>query len=167
MAETTSRAFVPQLSLQAETARDLMSDNLISLRKDAGVQDAITLMVDRGYTAAPVIDESGRPLGVITISDILVHNREFVRYLKADSAIARGSNRSADRSAAAAGSEVVDPATVGEIMTPAIFTVMEDASAKVVVETLTSLNVHHLFVSDQQGILIGVISMGDILRKLK
>jgi CBS domain-containing protein len=167
MAETTSRAFVPQLSLQAATARDLMSNNLISVRKDASVLDAITLMVDRGYTAAPVIDESGRPLGVITVSDILVHNREFVRYLKSNDALAKGSIRAQSRLAADAIPDVVDPTTVGQIMTPAIFTVMEDASAKVVVETLTSLNVHHLFVSDQQGILIGVISMGDILRKLK
>ena len=26
--------------------------------------------------------------------------------------------------------------------------------------------VHHLFVSDDSGVLVGVISMGDILRKL-
>ncbi len=162
MAETTRHNFVPQLTLQASTAADLMSDNLISLEKGASVQDAIALMVDRGYTAAPVIDQSGKPLGVITVTDILIHNRELVRYLKT------GDVKSPGRPATAeAKIEVVDRATVGEIMTPAIFTVMEDAPAKVVVETLTSLGVHHLFVSDRQGILIGVISLGDILRKLK
>jgi CBS domain-containing protein len=158
---------IPHLTLQATTARELMSDNPISLRKDAGIRDAIALMTDRGFMAAPVIDDSGRPIGVISVTDILIHDREFVSYLKNDDPTTKADMRAHKRLPADMGIEVVDRTTVGEIMTPAIFTVMEDATAADAVKTLLSLKIHHLFVSDKQGVLIGVISMGDILRKLK
>ena len=35
-----------------------------------------------------------------------------------------------------------------------------------VVEQLLALNVHHLFVSDAAGVIVGVISPVDVLRKL-
>ena len=161
-----SQTIIPHLTLEATTARELMSDNPISLRQHAGIRDAIALMTDRGFTAAPVIDDGGRPIGVISVTDVLIHDREFVSYLKTDPTT-KGDLRTHKRLPADMGIEVVDRTTVGEIMTPAIFTVMEDATAIAVVETLLKLRVHHLFVSDQQGVLIGVISMGDILRKLK
>src|SRR5262245_31760575 len=63
-----SPIIIPHLTLQATTARELMSENPISLRKDAGIRDAIALMMDRGFTAAPVIDDSGRPIGVVSVT---------------------------------------------------------------------------------------------------
>jgi CBS domain-containing protein len=167
MAKLEQQTIVPHLTLQALTAAELMSDNPISLRKNAGIRDAIALMTDRGFAAAPVIDESGRPIGVITVTDILIHDREFVSYLKTGDPTVKGKLRTHARLPADMGIEVVDRTTIGEIMTPAIFTVMENATAAAVVQTLLSLRIHHLFVSDRQGILVGVISMGDILRKLK
>jgi len=71
-----------RLTLEADTAGDLMSPNPVSLRKDASVHEAIALLTDRNFDAAPVIDEMGRPVGVVTVTDILVHDREYARYLK-------------------------------------------------------------------------------------
>ena len=58
--------------LGARTATDLMTPNPISLREDAHVKDAVALLVDKGYSAAPVINEAGHPVGVLSRSDILV-----------------------------------------------------------------------------------------------
>ena len=44
--------------------------------------------------------------------------------------------------------------------------VITDTPARSVVEQLLALNVHHLFVSDAAGIIVGVISPVDVLRKL-
>ena len=156
------------LSLEAETAADLMSTNPISLRRDASVQEAIALLTDRNFNAAPVIDENGRPVGVVTVTDILVHDREYVRYLKTGdttprSDLARHGSHLPDDF----GIEVVDRTGVSEIMTPAVFTVAADTPARTVVRRLLDLQVHHLFVADDAGVLIGVISTCDILRRLE
>jgi CBS domain-containing protein len=51
-------------------------------------------------------------------------------------------------------------------MTPAVFSVREDTSADSVVEQMLALNVHHLFVVDDAGVVVGVISPLDIVRQL-
>src|SRR5438309_4957159 len=64
------------LTLHARTAADLMVSNPISLRAEAGVAEAIALFTEKGIAAAPVIDEAGHPIGVVSRSDLLVHQRE-------------------------------------------------------------------------------------------
>jgi len=51
-------------------------------------------------------------------------------------------------------------------MTPAVFTVDTDTPARTAVQKMLDLRVHHLFVADQDGVLVGVISSCDILRRL-
>jgi CBS-domain-containing membrane protein len=158
---------IPGLRLDAETAAELMSLNPISLRRDANVHEAIALLTDRNFTAAPVIDENGRPIGVVTVTDILVHDREYVRYLNLDDPTARGDlELHAGHLPDSFGIEVVDRTSVEEIMTPAVFTVPTDMPAADVVGRMLSLKVHHLFVADDDGVLVGVISTCDVLRRL-
>src|SRR2546423_1313011 len=71
----------PSLRLHGETAADLMVANPISLRADANVREALVLLTDKGFSAAPVIDEAGRPVGVLSRGDLLVHDREKVDYI--------------------------------------------------------------------------------------
>lgn len=155
----------PRLMLQADTAADLMAENPISVPMDAPIQEAIALMTDRGYHAAPVIDDGGRPVGVVSVTDILIHNREFVGYLKRDTT-ADADLREHGKLPEDMGIEVVDRTTVGEIMTPTVFTIRQSALAGEVVQAMKTHHVHHLFVSDDSGVLVGVISAGDLVRKL-
>jgi CBS-domain-containing membrane protein len=157
----------PRLNLNADTAADLMSPNPISLRHDASVHDAIATLIDRSFDAAPVIDENGRAVGVVTVTDILVHDREYVRYLKTGDMTPRSDLETIGRRLPEDfGIEVVDRTSVEEIMTPTVFTVSPDDSTAFVIRKMLELNVHHLFVADTAGVLIGVISTCDILRRL-
>jgi len=155
-----------RLTLEADTAGDLMSLNPVSLRKDASVHEAIALLTDRNFDAAPVIDDKGRPVGVVTVTDILVHDREYARYLKTGDMTAQSDLRVHDHLPEDFGIEIVDRTRVEEIMTPAVFTVDADTPARTAVQKLLDLRVHHLFVADPDGVLVGVISTCDILRRL-
>jgi hypothetical protein len=66
----------PPLTLRAETAADLLMPNPVSIPETALVQEAITLLTEKGFSAAPVIDEAGRPVGVLSRTDLLIHDRE-------------------------------------------------------------------------------------------
>ncbi|MBN9121218.1 MAG: CBS domain-containing protein, partial [Planctomycetes bacterium] len=50
---------------------------------------------------------------------------------------------------------------------PAVFSVRPDTSAPSVVEPLLEIGVHNLFVTDSGGVVVGVISPVDVLKKLK
>ncbi len=62
--------------LESSTASELMSPGPISVHRDATLTETVALMAARGFSAAPVIDDAGRPVGVLSRSDILVHQGE-------------------------------------------------------------------------------------------
>jgi CBS domain-containing protein len=154
-----------RLALRAETAADLMTPNPISIRVDATLREAVALLADRGYSAAPVINEAGLPVGVLSRSDILIHDRETVvhagrtpDYYEEDRLPARWKD--------GFHVEVTDTTLVRDLMTPVVFSVAPDTPVADVVHEMTALRVHRLFVVDRDSVLVGVISALDVLRHL-
>jgi CBS domain-containing protein len=159
---------VASLSLQATVAEELMTANPVSIREDATVREAVATLIEKVIHAAPVINDKGRAVGVISVTDILIHNREYSRYLKPeDASIESDFTRMGNRWPNEFEIEITDPALVKDLMTPAIFTVELDTSVEEVVKRMLHLRVHHLFVIDPQGTVVGVISPLDVLRLLK
>lgn len=152
------------MTLNAATAAELMMPNPISLRAEAGMPEALLLFTEKGITAAPVIDDAGRPIGVVSRSDLLIHQREHDKQVaqKPDYFFAptfEPSETPAGRRSARC--------TVADVMTPAVFAVSPQTPVQRVVSDMAGLHVHRLFVVDEDGILIGVITTMDVLKKLK
>jgi CBS domain-containing protein len=154
----------PYLTLQAAIAEELMVINPVSIHAKSKVADAVKVMTERGFTVAPVINDQGRPIGVISATDILIHDREFARLLATPKLPGFEESEPAMEPSPII---VDDPTTVEEIMTPAIFSVTLDTPAAEVIQRFLDLKVHHLFVIDDQQIIVGVISPGDIMKKLQ
>src|SRR5690349_1343804 len=115
MMTTTSNRVMPPLMLRARTAAELMTTNPQSLRHDATVAEAAAFLSTRGFSAAPVIDEAGRPVGVVSRTDLLHHlGQKAVRLLAAPLAWGDG------------GAEPGDRAPVRDVMTPVVFCVHAD-----------------------------------------
>ena len=128
------------ISLLAENAADLMTRDPVSLEATTTSAEAALVLTSRGFGAAIVIDHAGRPVGVVTKTDLLIHARGKVL--------------------------AEDTTPVRDVMTTAVFSVRTDTPARSVIEHLLALNVHHLFVMDSSGTLVGVISPVDVLKKL-
>jgi CBS domain-containing protein len=163
-AETSAR-----LTLWAETAADLMTANPVSIGADAPVKEAVAFLTDKGFSAAPVIDDTGRPIGVLSRSDILVHDREKVEYVPAVPEYHEKTElttRSGENLRSGFQVENVDRTWVRDIMTPVVFSVAPETPVRRVVEEMLALKVHHLFVVGGDGVLVGVISALDVLRHL-
>ncbi len=166
MARTPPR---PKIVLQAGTAADLMTTHPVSICESASVREAVALLTDKGFSAAPVIDEAGRCVGVVSRTDILVHDREKVDYREPVPEYYERINLAARLGEPFPGGfqvESTDPTRVGEIMTPIVFSVTPDTPAAEVVSQMLAQKVHRLFVVDDDGVLIGVISALDVLHHL-
>lgn len=50
---------------------DAMSDDLLTAREDAGLDDALKLMQQRGVRRLPVVDRAGALLGILTVDDVI------------------------------------------------------------------------------------------------
>jgi len=125
-------------------------------------------LVNKGVSAAPVIDEAGRPVGVLSQSDIVVHDREYIPYSSANPAYYERGDLG-PRPARIIQTDVVngDPTRVSDLMTPVVFSVVPETPAHKVIEDMLGLKVHRLFVVGSDGVLIGVISTIDVLRHLR
>lgn len=144
--QTEARLFV-----DADTAADLMVANPISLRGEATAAEAIRLFTEKGITAAPVIDDSGHPIGVVSRSDLLIHQAE------ADKHRPETPRDGGPRALV----------TVADLMTPAVFAVCADTPVQQVVRDMLGLHVHRLFVVDKDGTLVGIITAIDVLKHLR
>jgi CBS domain-containing protein len=159
----------PRLTLRAEIAADLMTPNPVSIRDKATVREALGLLTDRGIKAAPVIDSAGRPIGVLSGTDLLIHDRERADHLRAapefyhraDLCLSNGEKLGEGFEV-----ETVDHTRVDELMTPAVFSVAPEMPAARVIEEMVALKVHRIFVVDDSGVLVGVISALDVLRRM-
>jgi CBS domain-containing protein len=157
------------LKLDNLTAADLMAPNPISIAATANVQEALMLLTDKNFSAAPVIDDGGRPIGVISRSDLLIHDREQGHKVALSADYYLDTDIARENRAIPEGYQVesIDPTTVFDIMTPAVFSVCPDTPVSKVVSEMIGLHVHRLFVIDEDGTLIGVISTMDLLKRLQ
>jgi CBS domain-containing protein len=154
------------LILQAETAADLMTPNPVSIGEGASVREAVTFLIDRGISGAPVIDGSGRPVGVVSQFDLLVHNREKTEYAVPEVNSADTNPALCPHLCEEFQIERVDRTQVRDVMTPVLFTVAPYTPAGTVIEDMLARKIHRLFVADDNGALVGVISALDVLRRL-
>jgi CBS domain-containing protein len=87
--------------------------------------------------AAPVVNDAGRVVGVLSRSDVLL-------------AVNAG----------------VEGAPVREVMSPAVIAVRPDANAGQAYEVLLRCAVRRVFVTDEEGVPVGVVSVTDLFRGL-
>ena len=143
------------------TANDLMTQPPISLLAHSSIPEALEFFILRGYHAAPVIDAAGRSVGVVSVTDLLRHDLDRGTYpcheingfpLKS---LPEGF-----------GVEEVDTARVEDIMTNIIYSLSPHAKLPEIIKNMLDLKVHQLYVVDQDGLLIGVLSTSDIMSVL-
>jgi len=155
-----------------QTAGDLMTPDPVSLNEDMTVSQAAAFLVRRRISAAPVINQAGRPVGVVSQSDIVRQAADDLGILHRNTPSALDGEESfldevLDRSELAVCTGQLNELTVREIMTPRVYTVTPETPVVDVVRELLGHDVHRLFVTDDDGVLIGVITALDVLRSLR
>jgi CBS domain-containing protein len=147
---TISHSFATRpMVLRLSTAAELMTRNPLSFGKSMPIHAASALLDSCGLTAAAIVDEFGRPEGLITRSACDDWREYCVR------SRTRGFT-----------SEGFDLATVVEIATPVVETVHSDESTREVIDKLLQNTVRRVYVVNDAGRLVGVVSITDVLRQL-
>ena len=150
-------------------ADDLMTPNPVSICDRAIVKEAAAFLLDKRFSAAPVIDNAGRPVGVLSNTDIVRYEREKIEHVTTQTSMEQeGEFRLASGERIRRGFQLegVDGTEVRQIMTPIIFSVTPDTPADEVIQEMLARKIHRVFVVDRHGVLVGVISPIDIMRKL-
>jgi CBS domain-containing protein len=141
-------------------ASDVMTREIISVRPDTTVAEAIRMMLDNRISGLPVIDEAGRLVGILTEGDLLRRGetgteRHRPRWLE----ILIGPGRLAEEYVRTHGRKI------GEVMTRDPVSVTPDTSLKEIVELMERRRIKRVPVLDGEA-PVGIISRADLLRGL-
>jgi CBS domain-containing protein len=136
-----------------------MNPDVVCARPDMTAADVQRLLAERHVSGAPVVDEGGRVLGVISQSDLARHTLERTTAREA------GLVYSDDDEWADVANVRVNRSTmlVEKLMRSEVFTVNRDDSVALAANVMRERRVHRLFVIER-GRLVGVISTLDLMR---
>ncbi|MEL9990030.1 MAG: CBS domain-containing protein [Thermoproteus sp.] len=114
---------------------DVMIREVVTAGKNALLKDVANTMYEKRVGSVVVVDEAGRPVGIVTERDVVY--------------------------ACAKGLSADTPAWM--IMTENPVTIGEEAELVEAIEKMRNLNVRHLPVVNKDGKLVGIISVRDVL----
>jgi CBS domain-containing protein len=142
-----------------------MTTDVLCVRDDDPVPDAVRQLVDRGVDGAPVVDANGRLVGMLSASDVMVQDAHVhlptIITLFGMSAELPGQaaryNRDVQRALAS---------TVGELMAREPRTIAADAAMSDAATLMHDADVSRLPVVDDINRVIGIVARGDVLRYL-
>jgi CBS domain-containing protein len=138
---------------------DLMNPSVVCVPSGATVAEAQKLLAERAVSGAPVVDAQGRPIGVISQSDLTRAQ----------------SSRTTVGEAGRFYTDVADyrdllslpldrsNLPVDEVMTPRVYSVTRDTGVAAAANVMRERHIHRLLVTER-GVLVGVLSSFDLLR---
>ncbi|MGW2637157.1 CBS domain-containing protein [Streptomyces sp. NPDC001348] len=135
------------------TVSDVMTHTVVAVGRDAPFKDIVQLMDEWKVSALPVLEGEGRVVGVVSEADLLP-KEEF-----RDSDPDRFTQRRRLDDLAKAGA-----LSAGELMSAPAVTVHADAPLAEAARIMAQRKVKRLPVINDQGLLEGVVSRGDLLK---
>ena len=143
------------------TAKEIMSSNVVTVKKDLHIKELSQLFVKHHVNGFPVVDDSGRVVGIVTEGDLIEQNKNLhiptvialfdaVIYLESEKKFEKEVKRFT-------GTKVED------IYNENVVTVSPDTNIGEVAATMANKDIHTLPVVEN-GALVGVIGKLDVIK---
>jgi CBS domain-containing protein len=145
-------------------AKDIMTSPVITFTPDQEVGEAAGILLENHINGAPVLDEDGLIIGVLTRDDLISQQKEIPLpsyFVVLDALIPIRSLGQVEREA-----EKIAATTVEQAMTPDPVIVSPETPLSEVAELMVDSRMHTIPVQDESGELVGIIGKEDILRTL-
>lgn len=144
-------------------ARDIMTPHIKSVPHNWTMQKFSQFLADNDISGSPVADEHGELIGIATLKDIADFHFNSVQ-TDYESQLDDEEQREARRLRMLIFEGMSkQPVEVGDIMTPIIFSVEEEAPIKEVAELMMDEHLHRVFVKHGSE-LTGIITTYDLLK---
>ena len=155
-----------QSSARELTAESVMNPEVVHVAAGDRLQDAMRLMIESHVTGLPVLNESGKCVGVITASNLLAYEREYAE--ESEAGVVKHFNPDTRRwesvRASAFGLEGFGEVLVEEVMERDVIYAHLSTPLREVAQAMQDAQIHRVFVRDGDDRLCGVVSSFDFVR---
>jgi len=145
-------------------AKDIMSTNVITFSPGTDIQTAAKTLMDNHINGAPVVDDCGNIVGVLTRDDLITQQKSIPLpsyFVVLDSLIPVRSTREVEREV-----EKISATNVEHAMTSDPVIVAPDTPIEEIAGIMVDRKMHTIPVQGEDGRLVGVIGKEDILKIL-
>jgi CBS domain-containing protein len=142
-----------------------MTSDVVSVQSGTSLRELERIFLEKGISGAPVVDEAGNLVGVISQTDLVYYH------------LTRGDSRSRDSDfyrmaeleATFAGSgfqvEDYDIGWVHEMMTPVVHTAGPDTPVSELAQLMILARIHRVIITERQKV-VGLVSAMDLMSVL-
>lgn len=151
----------PTATIRRRLIREIMIADAITVEPSASVTELARVLDANDISGVPVVDGQDRVLGVVSKTDLLhfILNHEDGHFAPAHFF------ETLDEESEISEQDVPDASTtVEEIMNDSPITVRADAPLAAVAHRMAGEHVHRVIVTDDKGLLVGVVTSIDLLR---
>ncbi len=145
------------------TARDIMTKDVISVTPQTTVEELARILIEHHFSGAPVVDEEGKLLGIVTEHDLItkekrLHIPTVVRILDAFIYLESQKKFEAELHRMVA-------TRVGDICNKDVVTVTEDTTVTEMATLMAEKGIHILPVM-REGKMVGIVGKEDLLKAI-
>ena len=145
------------------TAGDVMTRNVITVKKETTIRELAELFALHRIISAPVVDESGDVIGIVTETDLIEQDKslhiptvvsifDWVIYLESDKKFERELKKMTGQ-------------TVADIYTPSVKTVAQNTPISDVADIMSNGKIHSIPVLEGKK-LVGIVARIDLIRTM-
>jgi CBS domain-containing protein len=143
-------------------AREMMTQPVVTVRRETGLAEVARIMVDRRIGCVPVVDQHGKLCGIITQTDFSPdeHGMPF-----STEALLQMFSREGPPEATERAREAVRATTAQKVMTTEVITGGEDTRAEEMARQMLRYDIDHIPVLSD-GVPVGIVARHDFLRMI-
>lgn len=143
------------------TAKDIMTKDVVTVKTDTSIEELSTLLVSNEISGAPVVDDAGAIVGIVTENDLINRNKRLhiptvisflgaAIYLESSKKFAEDVKR-------------LTATKVGDICAKKVVTITEDTTL-IDIATIMSEKKVHLLPVIASGKVVGIVGKRDVVK---
>jgi len=152
------------------TVKDVMQSEVLAVDADWPLDKLAGFLVDNSISGAPVTDEKGELVGVVSLTDLVRHSSMTEKDTEIASThdvyLYELERHMSHEELRVFHTQYESPIQVREIMTPMIFKVSEEDSLQDVAATMLKGRIHRVFVT-RGSTLTGIVTALDMLQVIR
>ncbi len=143
------------------TAKDIMTKDVVTVKNDTSIEELSTLLVSNEISGAPVVDDAGAIVGIVTENDLINRNKRLhiptvISFL--DAAIYLESSKKFAEDV-----KRLTATKVGDICAKKVVTITEDTTLMDIATIMSEKKVHLLPVI-ASGKVVGIVGKRDVVK---
>ncbi|MCC5910668.1 MAG: CBS domain-containing protein [Clostridiaceae bacterium] len=148
-------------------ASDIMTTPVISINPSNTLKEAVQILAEKKISGLPVVDFENKMIGMISEKDIVEYTNKLhvIRLINSSVWISPYDDVSFITSYKK-GFELLSKTKVEEVMSKKVVSVKENASGEEIAKLMKKKNVNRIPVTNDDGVLIGIISRADLINYL-